>query len=202
MIYIVRHGESIGNVKDIMGSDPDLTKKGEEQATNLSIKFANIHFNAVFSADLIRSRRTAEILTQGRKLPIITSKALRERDYGKYEGTSGNKYTNDLKDIFEKLNDMPYEQQKSYKRYDGFETDNEMMIRFINYLHGIIKANPGNTVLVVSSGSLMRILLIYLGFAKPDKLLFGAVDNMGYIKLEYYKNDFFVVETRGIKYLH
>lgn len=200
-IYIVRHGESVGNAEDIVGSDPDLTIKGEKQVRNLRNKLTRIHFDSVFSADLIRSRKTAEIITQGDKLPIITSKALRERNYGKYEGVSSIKYRNDLKGIFEKLNNIPYEQQKNFKRYEGFETDNEMIFRFINYLRKIVKTNPGNTVLVVSSGSLMRILLINLGFAKPEKLPFDAVDNIGYIKLECSKNNLFVVETQGIKCL-
>ena len=63
-IYFARHGETSWNVKKMIQGIKDipLNKKGEEQAMMIGEKLKNIKFDAVFSSDLIRAKRTAEII--------------------------------------------------------------------------------------------------------------------------------------------
>jgi broad specificity phosphatase PhoE len=44
-IYIVRHGQSEGSISDVYGTDPDLTKKGVQQAEETADLFASIHLD-------------------------------------------------------------------------------------------------------------------------------------------------------------
>ena len=59
-IYIVRHGETKWNVKQLMQGHKDspLTEKGIEQAEEIKKELKNIHFYRIFSSDLLRAKRT------------------------------------------------------------------------------------------------------------------------------------------------
>src|SRR5579872_7049036 len=87
-LYIVRHGETQWNVeRRVQGQiDTPLTEHGKEQAKALGNLFKTIHFDAVFSSDLLRAQRTAELITLEKKLAVVTSELLRERSFGSFEG--------------------------------------------------------------------------------------------------------------------
>jgi len=73
--YIVRHGESKANIGISDSNDSDLTDLGIEQSKKLSFEFVNIHFDAVFSSNLIRAKRTAELVTKSlsvKTIPILS----------------------------------------------------------------------------------------------------------------------------------
>src|SRR3989338_844655 len=109
--YIVRHGQTEHNINNIMQGftvDSPLTKKGQEQAEKIGKELSHIHFDEVFSSDLTRAKRTAEIITLERKLAIKTTEALREQCYGKYEGQPYDVIQSELKELleeYERLND-------------------------------------------------------------------------------------------------
>lgn len=88
-MYIVRHGETEWNVRKLLQGqkDSNLTEKGKEEAERLAKKFKDTPFDAIFSSDLLRAKRTAEILAVEHNLAIQTNKLLRERHFGRLEGT-------------------------------------------------------------------------------------------------------------------
>src|SRR3989339_819938 len=79
-LYLVRHGETEWNVKKINQgqSESFLTEKGIEQAKETAERLKDIKFDAIFSSDLSRTQRTAEIIKLDRELIIQTSQLLRE----------------------------------------------------------------------------------------------------------------------------
>ena len=87
-IYIIRHGETEWNVKKIMQGQKNslLTTKGIQQAKQAAKQLKQIKFAAIFSSDLLRAKRTAQIIALEHKLIVKTRKILRERYYGKFEG--------------------------------------------------------------------------------------------------------------------
>lgn len=197
-IYIVRHGQSEANVRDIIGDDMPLSEEGEKQAEALSEKLKDIHFDAFFSSDLLRAKRTAEIIARDRNLEVIAYKELRERNYGAYEGATGDKYREDLKEVFEEMKSMSYEQIKKHKRYHSYETDEQIISRYITFIRELAIAYKGKTILIGSHASLMRVLLLHLGYMKYKVLDTTPISNTGYIKLESDGIDFFMKETSGI----
>ncbi|MCX6732761.1 MAG: histidine phosphatase family protein [Candidatus Roizmanbacteria bacterium] len=198
-LYLVRHGETDWNVtRTIQGQkDIPLNAKGEGQAQELREILKPIHFDAVFSSDLIRAKRTAEILTLERQLVLETTNTLRERAFGIYEGKP-------MDGAHEKL----YELLEKYKAHPHFseaqvESNDQMVSRALTFIREISLAYTNKTVLLVSHGGLMRILLIHLGFCTSKQFLpFGSIKNLAYIKLSCDGSEILVQETSGITILN
>ncbi len=195
IIYIVRHGESEANSKEITGGDFPLTEKGRQQIKDFIHQLGNIQFDAIFSSGLLRARQTAEIIALRHKLNTTCYKELRERNYGRYEGCKSSKYMEEMKQVFKKIDTMSYNEIKKYKRYEGYETDEEMMTRFITTVRELAIAYKGKTILIVSHSGLMNAFLLHLGYATYKGLPANSIKNGGYIKLESDGIDFFLKEV-------
>jgi broad specificity phosphatase PhoE len=63
------------------------------------------------------------------------------------------------------------------------ETPEEMVERLTAIIKTIAQAHPGQTVLVVANGYIMRSLLVALGFATFAEIPAGSLENNGYIVL-------------------
>jgi broad specificity phosphatase PhoE len=194
-IYLVRHGEAEGNARGIiMGHrDMPLTAKGEAQARETAEKLKDIHFDHVYSSDLIRARRTAEIILQEKKLAITTSKLLRERTYGIHEGKNYADYSEDTKTFWDSLEKLSEEGRNKVIHPDGIESDAEIARRMITFLKEIAVASPGKTVLVATHGGILRAFLIHIGYAKREG--FPDIKNGAFIKVLGDGVDFIVKET-------
>lgn len=199
-IYLVRHGETEWNVTDIVQGHADsfLTKKGEEQARELTKKFRKIHFDAVFSSDLLRARRTAKIIILERRLAIKTTKLLRERKFGQYEGKHVSVYKKELQHLLEKLDKLPDKERKRFKLASDIESDEEMFTRFNIFLRETSVAYLGKTILVVTHGGIIRIFLIHLGYGNYKELPAGSIKNTAFIKLLSDGTDYFIDEVFGV----
>lgn len=199
-IYLVRHGESVENAHYAKSENPlplnklgtDLSASGVQQIKHLSQKLYPVHFDAIFSSDFIRAKRTAEIIAFERNLKISTTKLIRERGYGRMTGKMTNSVHEEIKKLQKGLTDK---EKMKIKLVQDMENEEEMLSRFIIFLREIATAYSGKAVLVVNHEHMMRILLIHTGFAKYDDLPAGSIDNTGYIKLVTDGVDFFVKET-------
>ena len=185
-LYLVRHGETEWNITHtIMGhTDSSLTQTGINQAKDTAQKLKKINFAAVFSSDLLRARRTAEIIAAEKKLAVETTEALRERTFGRYEGQ-----------VYEKYQKMSDEDRFTFRTTPEVESDQELMDRVIRFLRQTAVAYQGKNVLLVTHGGVLRVLLIRLGFAGYDQLPAYAVDNGAYAKILCDGVDFFVKDT-------
>ena len=199
--YIVRNGETEGNVKKVFQGQTDypLTNKGKKQAKESAVKFSGIRFDTVFSSDLMRAKKTAEIIAVEHRLIVITKKLLRERTFGRLEGKPHADYSRELKEAILKFETLSEKEKFSFKFREDIESDAEIFSRFITFLREVSLAYPGKTLLVVSHGGMMRTLLIRLGFGTYKTLYPGIVKNLAYIKLESDGVNFFIKETEGIE---
>jgi len=199
-IYLVRHGETEWNKKRIiMGqSDSPLTETGIEQVKATAQELKHVDFAAIFSSDLLRAQRTAAIIKLERQLAVQTTKALRERTFGHYEGMSVEEFEKIFKDSFDKLKQLTEKEQKAFKLDRDIESDDDVVGRMITRLREIAVAYPGKNVLVVSHGTSIRTFLLHIGYAKLEELKTGAVVNGGYAAVLCDGIDFFIKETRGI----
>ena len=195
--YIVRHGQTDWNKKHLIQGQTDipLNEEGKLQVKGLAEEFRSIHFDAVFSSDLTRTRQTAEILALEKKLAVGATHLLRERTFGKLEG----KATSELRAVHAELIKLTDEEIKKFKPYEGYETDEVVIGKTITFLRETAIAYPGKTVLVVSHSANMRALLVHLGYGNYQEVGPGTIKNTAYIKLESDGVDFFVKETKGIQ---
>ncbi|MCL5019449.1 MAG: histidine phosphatase family protein [Patescibacteria group bacterium] len=195
ILYLVRHGRTNWNEKGLIQGHTDISldSKGKAQALELAKELKHIKFDKVFSSDLLRAKQTAEIIALEHKLIVKTIKALREREFGIFEG----KHWTILKEIDDALNQLEESKRFSYKHHTTMESDEELMSRFLTFLREIAIASPGKKILIVTHGGPMRALLTVLGIV-GSKRYFVEIRNLAYLKLESDGVDFFVKETKGI----
>ena len=178
-LYIARHGETQWNVDHRLQGQKDspLTEKGLLQAKILAEKLSVIHFDAVYSSDLLRAQRTAEVVALEKKLAVATTELLREHNYDKYEGMKVDDVRHELQDAFSEYARLSDEEKFRYRLIPNGETDEEITARFITFLREVSVLHRRQTVLVVSHGGIMSAFLVHLGFADPEKV---RIDNTGY----------------------
>jgi len=197
-IYLVRHGLTNWNVKKLLQgqSDIPLNKEGEKQAVEAAKKhFKKIKFAAIFSSDLVRAKRTAEIIALEKKMAVETSKLLRERDFGTFEGKSWHQVEKELKidiDNFRVLADEKLEKL-------GIESNKKLMERFLRFLREVAVAYQRKNVLIVTHGSVMRVFLTKLGYLSQEESRQVFIKNLAFIKVLSDGVDFFIKEVFGLE---
>jgi broad specificity phosphatase PhoE len=153
-IIIVRHGESLGNLHQIMlgHTDVDLAPRGFVQAEACAEYLKNEKIDAIYSSDLIRAMHTAEPHAKLRGLEIQPSRQLRECYVGDWENVS-------LDEIVEKWPDLFFEGwRKNFGtfRIPGGESVQEAASRFHDEVLRIARDNIGKTVLIAAHAAVIR----------------------------------------------
>ena len=102
LLYIVRHGETAGNVSQLIQgiTNSQLNARGRKQALALGrgLRASGLMIDRVVASDLLRAQETAQQILLGMqvKLAIETDKGLREENDGVFEGRS-------LKDVSQEV---------------------------------------------------------------------------------------------------
>ena len=89
-VYLVRHGESLGNVNSIcLGhTDRDITDLGYVQAELTAEALRDVKFDAIYSSDLLRARNTAAPHCKIRGVGVVLNAEFRELYFGDWENRS------------------------------------------------------------------------------------------------------------------
>jgi broad specificity phosphatase PhoE len=87
-VIVVRHGQTEWNLEGRWQGrlDSPLTALGREQAERVRELLADYPIDAAYSSDAGRAQATAAIILRGRGVDVVAHPAVRERDYGVYEG--------------------------------------------------------------------------------------------------------------------
>jgi len=195
--YIVRHGETDWNNKKLLQGFTDiaLNKTGENQAKDLAVVLKDVKFDLAFSSDLVRAKKTAEIIVLEKKLAVETTRLLRERTFGKFEG----KPLSDFHSAQKLLKDLSYEQRRTHHMAEDMESDEEVARRVFTFIREIAIANLGKTILLTTHGGVLRTILIHLGQMSYEESDNSKVSNGAYVVLETDGVDFFVKKVTGFK---
>ena len=167
-LYLVRHGETIENAKGlIQGWLPGhLNGKGKEQASVLAKKLKKIKFDCIYTSDLKRSYDTAMIIRKYHpRIKLISSRLLRERNFGIYQGNP--KYAIDWKKIDPKLHDMHIRKGESI---DDVEARAGKFLKFL-------KGKNYKIVLVVTHGFVEMVLRSIILNKSLDEILGHELNN-------------------------
>ncbi|WP_022835436.1 histidine phosphatase family protein [Salisaeta longa] len=158
-LYLVRHGETEYNRQGIVqgrGIDADLNATGRAQAKALGERFATVDFDVAYVSPLRRTRQTARLVTaRHRPLPTIYLKDLEEMAWGVYEGEppapDRDAAMNAIKEQWRAGTvDLPIE---------GGESPRDVEARAQRAVHHMLEASAGRTILVVTHGRYLRVLL-------------------------------------------
>lgn len=155
-LYLVRHGETTWNLQSrFQGwSDNPLSPRGEEQARELAEQLHSVPFDAAYSSGLIRARRTAEIVLQGRDLDITPIDELREHGIGDLDGLTEVEIRGKYPGILETMRDDP-----THFRPPNGETLQEVQDRCWPHLMRIAEKHQGENVILVAHHSVNKSLL-------------------------------------------
>ena len=149
-ILLARHGETDWNLgRRVQGhSDRPLNETGRAQARALADELEGEPLDAVYSSDLARAYETALIVAERKGLPVTAVSALREKDFGSWEGLTDHEIL------------IRFPDARRGQWGDG-ETHDEMAERVVAALRRIARAHPDERVLVVAHGGPLRAVLLH-----------------------------------------
>lgn len=175
-ILLSRHGETDWNAeRRIQGStDIPLNARGEEQARCLADRLAGTPFCAIYSSDLKRAFRTAELTRERRPdIPLIPALELRERNWGALEGLRWDDIMRDHPDVAEGITSG----DPDYALPGGGESRAQVLRRATSLFLRIVKDHPGQTVAIFTHGGVCATLLKHALGVSPRTRTSFLVEN-------------------------
>lgn len=167
-LLLVRHGQSTWNASGRWQgqADPPLSELGERQAEAAARRLADPSsrpVDRVVTSDLLRARRTAEVIAAALGVALEVEHRLRERHAGEWTGLTRA----EIEDAW-----PGYLAQRHHP--PGFETDDALLARVLPGLHATAEIGAGTRVLVVTHGGVVRTVERHLGAAAPPLANLGA----------------------------
>lgn len=134
-VYLVRHGETSWNKEWLFQGhqDVELSEKGIEQARRVSERLKGVIFSSIYSSDLRRASKTAQIIAENQEIKVKETSDLREINFGEWEGRRYENLTEKESEYFQKWLKGP-----SKYRIPGGESLTEMRERVINFLNLVV----------------------------------------------------------------
>ena len=152
----IRHAETELAGRFCGHSDPELNAQGRMQVTTLAQLLSAEPIDIVYSSDLRRASATAQAIASVREIPQVLRPALREIDFGQWEGLS-----------WEQIEQMDSEYARKWvARYphlpapsgESFQAFEERVLEEVSRLLG---GNRG-PIAVVTHGGVLRVVLRHL----------------------------------------
>lgn len=191
-VILVRHGESELNRDGIFYGwlDPKLTKKGREQAAEAREILKEMHYDEIYSSDLLRAKETAEIMNY-KDLPLFEAQELRELNFGIFEGL---KYDEILRDHPEK-EVLWREDWKNYN-YETGESVKDLQKRSVEFIES--RRGQEKNILVVAHWGVINCLLSHYITGGLEGYWKFATNNCGITVLNF-RDEFPVLEGMNIR---
>jgi broad specificity phosphatase PhoE len=159
-IWLVRHGQSEGNLKGLFQgqSEHDLTAKGQQQARALGMRLKEQEktFDAILCSPQSRARQTAEGVGKALNIRIESNDLLKEIDNGQFAGLADGEIKQRWPEIDFWVD--PF----TPLGFDG-ESWHQMEIRAGEFLQTLMERGPGDYLVVSHGGTLNGLLRNMLG---------------------------------------
>jgi len=181
VVYLVRHGAVVGaETRRFIGHlDVPLSPHGEHQVAAVARRLAAVPLAAVYSSDLVRTRRSADLVAAPHGLRPIALAGLREFAMGQWEGLTAEEIRALAPDSF-----AAWMADVGRFQFPGGENLEQVAARSWAVFEDIVAAHEGQRVAIVAhGGSLRAILCRALGMAL-DRLLALGQDYAGLSILE------------------
>ncbi len=155
-VYLMRHGEvANGGEKRYNGHiDIDITERGLQQMYALAERLSDRPIFAVYSSDLVRSRKGAEIISNRLGISFTPLRGLRERSVGLWEGLTA-------KEIRERF-PLEYEAWRGdllNYRPPGGECLLDVKNRILPIYKDIVSSHPDKEIAFLLHGGVNRIII-------------------------------------------
>lgn len=158
-LYLIRHGQTDWNrLGKYQGqADVPLSKEGLRQAERLARHFPADTLDVIYTSDLQRAVMTAERLAEKFSAPLTADKALRELNFGDWEGLTYQEIADGWPQEVDNLFGAP----EKLKIPKG-ETFLALQQRAMEKIREIRAENEGKHVAVVAHGAITKAILTAL----------------------------------------
>src|SRR4029450_1579902 len=156
VVYLVRHGAVVGaETRRFIGHlDVPLSPHGEAQVAAVSRRLAAVPLAAVYSSDLLRTRRSADLVAAPHGLRPVTLAGLREFAMGQWEGLTAEEIRALAPDAF-----AAWMADVGRFQFPGGENLEQVAARSSGALEDIAAAHEGQRVAIVAHGGSLRAIL-------------------------------------------
>ena len=175
LFTVIRHGETAANRDRVIQgqSDVPLSPAGIRQAEMLAERWKDRRFDAVYSSDLSRALRTAEIVAPYAK-PVPTAE-LREMDLGAWVGHTTEEVAERFPDEWKAFRSCSVD-----CRARGGESRRDLLERTTRFFRSAARRHDGQNVLAVTHGGALRaFFLMLMGGSLNAGALLPSTGNTG-----------------------
>lgn len=150
-ILLIRHAAHahLGNTLSGRAGDIPLSLNGRDQARQLAARLKVETIDEVQTSSVRRARETAQEIAASRDLPLVTSKALDEVDFGDWTGKR-----------FDELDNDPawqhWNAQRAGARAPGGESMAEVQQRVIAHIRAVAKRCAEQVIVMVTHCDVIR----------------------------------------------
>ncbi|MGA1158765.1 MAG: histidine phosphatase family protein [Candidatus Nanopelagicaceae bacterium] len=157
LIYLLRHAESIANEKGILAgrSDVGLSKRGKNQALELSKALKELEIDRILVSPIPRCRETVLPFIAslaGKEIPIEVNENFQEMDYGNWSGRK-------LKLLSLKRDWRIIQKSPEKFSFPGGESFQDAWDRVLRGLNDLTRRYPKSKVLLISHGDIIKMAL-------------------------------------------
>lgn len=177
ILVLARHAATVWNEENrIQGShNPDLSPAGCGQARRLARRLKKEKIRLIYASDLLRARKTAQIIQKELKVPIRYEKGLREFGLGAWEGRTPE----EVDRLFRK-GYTRWRRDPSRIRIPGAEPVKRFRRRVFRAFDKLLSQAPDGPLLVVTHGGVIATFLSRLLKGDEDRFLLRLrLDNAG-----------------------
>lgn len=184
--YLFRHGETDWNkCKKLQGhNDIPLNSNGLKQAEQLIEIVSELNLEAIYSSDLKRALKTAEIVINKIKIPLFRTKKFRECFFGEAEGLTYDaiieKYGEDWWDRLRGPNP-----EDNHSSYPGGESPAGVHTRVMSSMNDLAQNSAYQRIGISTHGGVLRNVIHSL---IPNDLVPIPIPNCIVYMLQYNEN--------------
>lgn len=185
-LLLIRHAEPADDAQGrCYGSlDVDLSPTGAAHALRLGDALAQIPLAAVYTSPRLRAAHTAAAIAAPHGIEPVAEDDLRELDFGELEGRTYDEIAETQPELYRRWMETPTEVE-----FPGGESYARLRERVLHVVGAIRLRHPDGTVVAVSHGGPVRVLLAD-ALAMPATALFRLSQGYGAVNVLEWIGDF------------
>jgi isoleucyl-tRNA synthetase len=162
--FLSRHGEAESNKQGYLSSYPEkrpahLTEDGVSRAKQAGEKLKSARIDVIIASDILRTKQTAEYISEAIGVPVIFDERLREMSVGSLNGSPYEEY---LKLFPERISDL-------YTKFPEGESRHDVRIRMNAFFKDIDAKYQNKRILIVSHEyPLWTLKAIFAGWSDEE----------------------------------
>ncbi len=164
-LYVMRHGQTdwnvLGKVQGI--TDVELNERGIEQAKQAKDKVNQYEIDLIVYSPLKRAKKTAEIVNEDKKVPMICETQIIERSFGELEGVNATEH-----EAFAQNNFWDYHANVNCYKIEPVVT---CCRRVWGALESLKEKYVGKNILIVTHGATAKVINSYFKGIGKDGIL-------------------------------